>query len=87
MTPAEAEGLILEALAEPLGLLLRTSDPERTKQALYRAKTRLGSMASELQIRTWPRTEEADLALVRRRVELRRGSTSAEGSTSADETN
>lgn len=71
MTPDEAQAILLEALAEPIGLLIRASDPKRASQRLYAARVKLGAQAADLQIRTWPRSAEADLAVVRRRVETR----------------
>ena len=38
MTPSEAKLLLFQALAEPFGLLCKANDPERARQALYRAR-------------------------------------------------
>lgn len=73
MTPDEAQGILLEALAEPIGLLLRASDSKRASQRLYAARAKLGPQAADIQIRTWPRSAEADLAVVRRRIAVASG--------------
>lgn len=55
MTRTAAKTILLLALAEPIGVLLRTSNREATVRALYAAKYAAGAAAGleGLQIRTW----------------------------------
>ena len=47
--------LLYQALAEPIGILLKTSDPLRARQALYRARADAKDEAlAVLQIRSSP---------------------------------
>lgn len=67
MTPAEAREILYLALAEPIGLLLRTNDPGRARQRLYAAKREMPE-ASGLQFRIWP-SEDGDLVVVNEKVQ------------------
>ena len=67
LAPSEAElqTILYQALAEPIGLLLATSDWARARQKLYLARTKLGDPSlAHLQIRHWP-GEEGDLVIVK----------------------
>jgi hypothetical protein len=56
--------LLRGAQAESLGLLVRTSDPERLRALLYRARRELADPAlAGLQFRMWP-GDEAQVAIV-----------------------
>ncbi len=67
-TPAQLELLCLRAASEPIGLLLRASDPGRARNALYAAAKRRGL---KLQIRMSP-FSDGDLLLLNDRIEVRR---------------
>lgn len=57
--------LLYLALVEPIGLLLRTNDRERARQALYRARQTLGDPAlTRLQLRVSP-LADGDLVIVK----------------------
>lgn len=63
--PREALLTILQtALSEPIGLILKTSDPVRARAALYRARSEANDPnLSALQIRTSPLPDEGDLII------------------------
>lgn len=68
MTPAQLQEIMYLALAEPVGLLLQTSDRERARQAFYRARAAASDPAlTELQFRVSP-FPEGDLVICRQRV-------------------
>jgi hypothetical protein len=57
--------ILYQALGEPIGLLLRTSDTERARQGLYRARAASGDPdLARLQFRVSPITE-GDLVIVK----------------------
>jgi hypothetical protein len=61
----ELQAILYQALAEPVGLLLRATDPERARQRLYKARSELGDPAlARLQIRISP-LDEGELVLVK----------------------
>lgn len=53
MSESVAE-LLYQAMAEPIGLLVQTSDPERLRQRLYQARAAGGTEFSCLQFRISP---------------------------------
>jgi hypothetical protein len=53
ITPAEARALVMDALMEPLGLLVFASDREVFSQAIYRARS-ADPQFSQIQIRQTP---------------------------------
>lgn len=64
----ELADLLYQAAAQPIGLLIRTSSPERAQQRLSQVKYQLKDPSLQgLQIRLspWP---EGDLAIVQRKV-------------------
>jgi hypothetical protein len=69
MTSGEAIPLLYKALAEPIGLLLQTSDFVRARALLYRARQEAGdpSLAC-LQFRASPGLEGGDLIIVSEKV-------------------
>lgn len=67
MTITQAREILYLALAEPIGLLLRTNDPSRARQRLYAAKREIPE-ASGLQFRMWA-AEDGDLVVVNERVQ------------------
>lgn len=67
MTPSEAREILYLALAEPIGLLLRTNDPGRCRQRLYAARREMPE-ASGLQFRMWI-AEDGDLVVVNEKVQ------------------
>ena len=65
--------LLYEALGEPIGLLVRTSDRERARQKLYAARREADDEAlSVLQIRISPFAdgEQNDLIIVKSKVSI-----------------
>lgn len=59
MARAEHIALLEEALAQPIGLVLRSSDRERCRQVLYQARTAAGDPRfSILQFRLVPGTDD-----------------------------
>lgn len=70
MTSAEATQILYRALAEPIGLLLRTSSPVQAKTRFYaaRAKAKDAALAG-LQIRASP-IEGGDLILVKGTIQI-----------------
>lgn len=72
--PREALLTILQAaLDEPIGLLLRTSDPSRARAALYKARADAGAdpALSALQIRISP-FDDGDLVICHPQATKRR---------------
>lgn len=70
MTHLEASQILYLALAEPIGLFLRTSSSTQAKARLYQARIKLGDPAlAGLQIRTSP-IEGGDLILVKGTIQL-----------------
>lgn len=66
----DLSSLLYAALASPIGILLRCSDLERTRQALYQARTKVGDgKLAGLQIRVSP-FEEGDLVICHQRILL-----------------
>lgn len=62
--------LLYAALAQPIGLVLHTSDTEQARQALYRARTRASDPALDvLQFKVGVCTD-GDLTIYKRKVEL-----------------
>ncbi len=60
--------ILYQALGEPIGLLIRTSDPARARQGLYRARQGLADPAlAGLQIRTSP-IEGGELIIINERI-------------------
>lgn len=47
-TQVELQGILYQALSEPIGLLLRSSDPVRCRMRLYQARTAAGDPALAL---------------------------------------
>lgn len=62
-------GILYSALAEPIGLVLRTSNTERARQRLYKARAdaKDGSLAG-LQIRVSP-FDDGDLVICKATVQ------------------
>lgn len=71
MTLDEAKGLCYSALAEPIGLVLRTNDITQCRARLHAARRALGPCAEGLQIRASP-VPEGDLVIVKREPEIAR---------------
>ncbi len=68
MTQASPIDVLYQALAEPIGLIIRVSDREQVRQRLYQARTKAGDKALEgLQIRVsaWA---EGDLVVCHQKV-------------------
>jgi hypothetical protein len=67
LTKDEVTMLLDRAMAEPIGLLIATNDPERLRQKLYAARARAGSRYELLQFRMspWP---EGQLVVCKRTV-------------------
>lgn len=62
--------ILYQALGEPIGLLLRTSDFARARQALYRARQESGDQAlAGLQFRASPGLPDGDLIIVNQKIQ------------------
>lgn len=62
--------LLYSALAQPIGLVLCTSDTEQARQALYRARARAADPALDtLQFKVGT-CADGDLTIYKRKVEL-----------------
>lgn len=67
---SDATNLLYAALAEPIGLLLATNDPERARAKLYAArKAALDAELDVLQIRMSP-FAEGELVIVKSKLAL-----------------
>ncbi len=76
MARQELIPLLYQALAEPIGLVLRTSDWRRARQQLYAARVQAADGALVgLQFRAWP-GEDGDLVITKVRVEVLAGAKS-----------
>lgn len=70
---ADLKPLLYRALGEPIGLLLRTSDFPRARQALYRARQDAqDDDLRVLQFRSSPGIEGGDLIIVKETVQVPR---------------
>lgn len=58
---------LYQALAAPIGIVLRSNDPERARAACYSARAKAGDPAlAALEIRLSPRAPKAELFLVKK---------------------
>ena len=70
----QLRAMLYQALAEPIGLLLQTSDFNRARQALYRARAEAQDPElSGLQFRASPGLDGGDLVIVNRQVQIEQG--------------
>ena len=68
---AALQSLLYSALAEPIGLLLRTGDFTRARQKLYAARAATRDPALQiLQFRASPFPQEGDLIIIKETIEL-----------------
>lgn len=70
-TPEQCRELLYQALREPIGVLVQTSDFARARQMLYRARADAGDPElSQLQFRVSPGLEGGNLIIVKERVQV-----------------
>ena len=67
----DAKTILYLALAEPIGLLVRTSNFVRARQKLYAARAEAKDPdLDQLQLRTSPGLEGGDLIIVKQKIQL-----------------